>query len=130
MSSDAYFENEVTRNPYHLKTWFQFIASKREASTVTRYAIYERALKKLPRSYKLWKAYLSEVSDRLKGKSISDKRFMGLKNIFERALVHMNKMPVIWYVLYILEYIYIYIYIYVYVCVIVIIIVSFMCLLT
>ena len=96
MSTDAYFENEVTRNPHHMKTWFQFVDSKRDASPVIRFAIYERALKHLPRSYKIWKAYLNEVSTRLKGKSISDKRFLGLKNIFERSLVHMNKMPTIW----------------------------------
>ena len=96
MSSDAYFESEISRNPHHLKSWLQFIEHKRNSSPVTRYVVYERALKHLPRSYKLWMLYLTDISDHLRGKKMSDKRYLGLKNVFERSLVHMNKMPRIW----------------------------------
>lgn len=62
--------------------------------------IYERALKCLPRSYKLWQAYLRERSSNLADKCITSKRFEILINTFERALIHMNKMPRIWSVSY------------------------------
>jgi pre-mRNA-splicing factor SYF1 len=93
---DTYYENEVARNPYYLKTWLQYISAKSNAAPAVKYSLYERALKHLPRSYKLWNAYLTDVSARLKGKQISDRRYIGLKSTFERSLIHMNKMPRIW----------------------------------
>ena len=90
------FENDILRNPFHLKTWLQYINSISNINSTTRFIIFERALKYLPRSYKLWVLYLSEVSNRLKGKKITDKRYHGLKSLYERSLVHMNKMPLIW----------------------------------
>jgi pre-mRNA-splicing factor SYF1 len=89
-------EEEIQRNPYHLKGWQNLLTLKKDSSPVSRYVIYERALKFLPRSYKLWHAYLLERSNALKNKSITDKRFTILENTFERALVNMYKMPRIW----------------------------------
>ena len=95
-TGDYFFENEISRNPYHLATWLSYLKSKLTSKPSTRYLIYERALSFLPRSFKLWFAYISELSSRLGGKLITDKRYVHLVNIFERSLIHMHKMPVIW----------------------------------
>ncbi len=95
-SQDLYYEEEIARNPFHLKSWMAYLAYKKEAKPNTRYMIYERAVKYLPRSYKLWFAYLMERKANLKKKSIKDKSFSILASTFVRSIVHMNKMPRIW----------------------------------
>jgi pre-mRNA-splicing factor SYF1 len=90
-------EEEVSRNPYYLKGWLNYLKLKEGARPVERYILFERALINLPRSYKLWYLYLNELKVRLKGKKITDKRFIGFIGLFERSLVHMHKMPKIWY---------------------------------
>lgn len=95
-AQDLPHEEEIQRNPYNLKAWWNFLTHKKEASPVTRYVIYERSLKFLPRSYKLWHAYLQERSATLTHKCIADKGYSILENTFERALVNLYKMPRIW----------------------------------
>ena len=90
------YEDEITRNPYYLKAWLKYLDYKRAAPNTEKYVLYERALKHLPRSYKLWHAYLSLRISCLDYASVADKRYTILANTFERALVHMHKMPVIW----------------------------------
>jgi pre-mRNA-splicing factor SYF1 len=68
---------------------------------VDRYVVYERSLKFLPRSYKLWHAYLEERSAKLASQCITDKRFEILEHTYERALVNMYKMPRIWWVIFV-----------------------------
>ena len=58
--------------------------------------LYERALALLPGSYKLWHAYLNDRIGAVRGRSPSDPRLEVVNNTFERALVFMHKMPVIW----------------------------------
>ena len=58
--------------------------------------LFERALKALPGSYKLWNMYLRERRDKIKKKCITDKAYESLNNTYERALVFMHKMPRIW----------------------------------
>lgn len=94
---DLQFEETIQRNPFNVKTWIQYVKSKQASSPASRYVIYERALNHLPRSYKIWHLYLTEISTRLQGKVITDPRFVGLISVFERAIVHMHKMPRIWY---------------------------------
>ena len=96
-AEDVMYEEEIARNPYHLNTWVHYIESKTDSKAVVRYRIYERAVQYLPRSYKLWYAYICDVMGRLEQKNISDRRNEMLINIFERALVHLHKMPLIWY---------------------------------
>ena len=96
-SVSPYFEAEIARDPFLLKTWVRYAASIKEGSPANRYAIYERALKHFPRSYKIWNLYLRDVSSRVKSKQVTDNRLVALKQLFERSLVHMNKMPRIWY---------------------------------
>lgn len=98
-AQELQYEEEIQRNPYNLKAWWNFLLYKKDASPVTRYVIYERSLKFLPRSYKLWHSYLQERSATLTNKCITDKRYSILENTFERALVNMYKMPRIWFVI-------------------------------
>ena len=90
------FEEEIARNPYYLNNWLQYLTALSGSRPMQRYMVYERAVKYLPRSYKLWYAYISELMERLEHKSITDKRNMLLMNVLERCLVHLHKMPLIW----------------------------------
>lgn len=67
-----------------------------EAPFKKRFVIYERALKALPGSYKLWHAYLRERLAIVKNLPITHPQYETLNNTFERALVTMHKMPRIW----------------------------------
>lgn len=99
-SQDVYFEEEISRNPFHLKSWLNYLAFKKDAAPTSRYVIYERSLKFLPRSYKLWFSYITERKVNLQSRPVHDKRYKSLINTFERSLVHMNKMPRIWYAIF------------------------------
>lgn len=58
--------------------------------------LYERALKQLPGSYKLWYAYLKRRIGQASSLSVLDPAVKEVNNCFERALVFMHKMPRIW----------------------------------
>lgn len=97
-AQDLAWEEEVARNPYGLKNWWRYIQHKKATRVfaVDVYVVYERSLKYLPRSYKLWRAYLDDRAENLIHCCITDKRYIILLNTFERALIHMHKMPRIW----------------------------------
>lgn len=58
--------------------------------------MFERALKELPGSYKLWYNYLKTRRKQVQGKCITDPIYEEVNNAFERSLVFMHKMPRIW----------------------------------
>ena len=58
--------------------------------------LYERALKQLPGSYKLWYSYLKLRVSQVNSLSVLDPLVKDVSNCFERALVFMHKMPRIW----------------------------------
>lgn len=58
--------------------------------------IYERALKELPGSFKLWYNYLKLRRSQIRGRCITDPCYEDVNNCFERSLVFMHKMPRIW----------------------------------
>ncbi|XP_075714912.1 pre-mRNA-splicing factor SYF1 isoform X2 [Rhinoderma darwinii] len=93
---DLQFEEEILRNPYSVKCWMRYIESKLSAPAHTLNLIYERALKELPGSYKLWYAYLKQRRKQVKRRCITDPSFEEVNNCHERALVFMHKMPRIW----------------------------------
>jgi pre-mRNA-splicing factor SYF1 len=95
-AQEIQFEEEIARNPYSVKLWLSYLAFKQGSTPGSRYMIYERALKDLPRSYKIWYAYLQERLQRVESKSATSKKVKILINTFERSLVHMHKMPRIW----------------------------------
>ncbi|KAG6535308.1 hypothetical protein ZIOFF_000273 [Zingiber officinale] len=93
---DLPYEEEILRNPFGLKLWWRYLIARASSPFRRRAVIYERALKALPGSYKLWHAYLRERLEAVRGRPINDPAFDSLNNTFERALVTMHKMPRIW----------------------------------
>ncbi|KAJ3018955.1 Pre-mRNA-splicing factor SYF1 [Thoreauomyces humboldtii] len=106
---DIPHEEECLRNPFTLKTWLRYIEHKKTASLEQRIFIYERAVKELPGSYKLWKAYLDlrtgellegvpdiETHLRTRKRELRNDEWSRVNNCFERSLVLCNKFPVIW----------------------------------
>lgn len=78
-------------SPYSLKAWLRYLDFKTGAPFAARKVLYERALKRLPGSYKLWFNYLMERKRHLKGRCIASKAYKAANNAFERALVYMSK---------------------------------------
>jgi pre-mRNA-splicing factor SYF1 len=61
-----------------------------------RFVVYERAVRKLTGSYKLWRRYLGEREAACKYRPISDVAYEETNNCYERCLVHLSLMPRIW----------------------------------
>jgi len=97
--NDIIYEQDISRNPGHLKPWLEYINYKRQYGTLVEQAfVLERACAALPRSYKLWKRYLELRTKHLKGRNPAKyaQEFAKVNALFERALVLLNKMPRIW----------------------------------
>lgn len=50
----------MLHNAHSAKSWLRYLAFKRDAALSVRSLLYERALKAVPGSYKLWHRYLLE----------------------------------------------------------------------
>ena len=90
------YEEEILRNPYSVKCWQRYVEHKKEAPKNVINMIYERALRELPGSYKLWYNYLRLRRKQIQGRCITDPGYEDVNNAFERSLVFMHKMPRIW----------------------------------
>lgn len=94
---DLPYEEEILRNPFSVKCWLRYLDHKKDAPKHVLNLIYERALKELPGSYKLWYNYLKLRRKQVKGCCFAvDSSYEDVNNVFERALVFMHKMPRIW----------------------------------
>ncbi|KAF2879813.1 hypothetical protein ILUMI_26340 [Ignelater luminosus] len=93
---DLPYEEEILRNPYSVKHWLRYIDFKKKAPKHGVNILYERALKELPGSYKLWYNYLRTRRQQVKGRCITDPLYEEVNNAFERSLIFMHKMPRIW----------------------------------
>ena len=93
---DLPYEEEVQRNKYSLKAWLRYLQFKSHSGSTVRNNLYERALRELPGSYKLWHSYLEENINKTKNKSLQNAKWEKTNNLFERSLNTMHKMPVIW----------------------------------
>ncbi|KAL6841877.1 hypothetical protein ACP4OV_028389 [Aristida adscensionis] len=93
---DLPYEEEILREPFKLKGWWRYLVARAAAPFAKRAVIYERALKALPGSYKLWHAYLRERLDHARPHSVDHPAYASLNNAFERALATMHKMPRVW----------------------------------
>lgn len=51
--TDLLYEEELLRNPYSLKMWIRYIDANKAAPLPKRRLLFERALQKLPGSYKV-----------------------------------------------------------------------------
>lgn len=98
-SEDTAYEQDILRNPGSVRPWLIYIDFKMRNGTIHEQAfVQERACIQLPRSYKLWKLYLDFRMKHLKKKNPVKYKteFSKVTALFERALVLLNKMPVIW----------------------------------
>jgi pre-mRNA-splicing factor SYF1 len=91
---------DIKRLAFNCTAWWNSIHSISEADFIARSIQYEKAVTLLPRSYKLWHAYLKERRDALANVPFSSKKIDLFFQTYERALIYMNKMPRIWYVIY------------------------------
>ncbi|ESO01455.1 hypothetical protein HELRODRAFT_100710 [Helobdella robusta] len=93
---DIPYEEEILRNPYSVKCWLRYIEHKKSAPNDVINMLYERALKELPGSYKIWHSYLKLRLVQIKGININSNMYKDLNSTFERSLTFMHKMPRIW----------------------------------
>ncbi|KII63012.1 Pre-mRNA-splicing factor SYF1 [Thelohanellus kitauei] len=95
---DVPFEEEILRHSYNVPSWTRYVDHKlsKKSSFNSIFMIYERALKHLPGSYKLWNAYLKLRRHCVREKCISDPAYEQTNEAHERALIFMSKMPRIW----------------------------------
>ena len=89
--SDVPYEEEVLRNSYNVKSWMRYIEHKSNGPKIPMYMVYERALKELPCSYKIWYKYLCLRRRGTRGRCIDDPEMNRVINCYERALVFLHK---------------------------------------
>ena len=75
---------------------FHVLEHKADAPKNMLNLVFERALKELPGSYKLWYNYLKVRRKQMKGRCVTDPGYDAVNSCFERCLVWMHKMPRIW----------------------------------
>ncbi|KAF4627729.1 hypothetical protein G7Y89_g10424 [Cudoniella acicularis] len=96
---DTIYEQDILRDPGSVKPWLAYIEFKFQHGNLHEQAyVLERACRQLPRSYKLWKMYLTLRTKHL-GKlnpAIFASEYTKVNSLFERALILLNKMPRIW----------------------------------
>ncbi|KIW64461.1 pre-mRNA-splicing factor syf1 [Phialophora macrospora] len=98
-NDDAIYEQDILRNPGSVRPWLTYIDFKMRNGTIHEQAfVQERACIQLPRSYKLWKMYLEFRVKHLKKKNPVRYKaeYNKVNALFARALILLNKMPVIW----------------------------------
>ena len=59
-AGDLAFEEELLRDPFRPAVWLRYLGAAGGAPPARRRVLFERALRALPGSYKLWRAYLLE----------------------------------------------------------------------
>jgi pre-mRNA-splicing factor SYF1 len=93
---DIPYEEDILRNPFQVKNWMRYLLHKQTGSYKAQCYLYERAVKEVPRSYKLWIKYLEFRMNHDLQLYILDKEYDDTNNCFERALMYLNKMPRVW----------------------------------
>ncbi|KAF5396790.1 XPA binding protein 2 [Paragonimus heterotremus] len=93
---DRPYEEDLIRNPHNIKSWLRYIEMKSRAPPKVIYMLYERALKQLPGSYKLWYRYLRLRRIHARRMCPGSLLHEETNSAHERALVTMHKMPRIW----------------------------------
>lgn len=99
-------EWELIRNGGTAKNWIELARAVEEDSSEKGIAsrinevsiIYERAVRALPFSYKLWISYLRYRIENLKNEYICTPQecFQSVRFLFERAVEKLPKMPILW----------------------------------
>ncbi|KAG6042155.1 Pre-mRNA-splicing factor syf1 [Claviceps citrina] len=98
-NEDFIYEQDVLRDPASVKPWLVYIDFKfRHGNILEQNLVMARACAQLPRSYKLWKKYLSFRTAHVAklNPAIFASEYNKVNALFERALILLNKMPRIW----------------------------------
>eukprot|EP01130_Rhizamoeba_saxonica_P017544 TRINITY_DN852_c0_g1_i1.p1 TRINITY_DN852_c0_g1~~TRINITY_DN852_c0_g1_i1.p1 ORF type:complete len:813 (+),score=190.64 TRINITY_DN852_c0_g1_i1:471-2909(+) len=95
-AEDLPYENDVHINAHAFKSWFRYLNFKIDSEPKIRNIIYERALQKIPYSYKMWYNYILERKSQLHNVPLNSPPYESLNLTFERALAYMHKYPRIW----------------------------------
>jgi pre-mRNA-splicing factor SYF1 len=90
------FEADIQQDPYDVSTWVSYALANAKSPAVVRNAIFERAVRHLPGSYKLWHMYLRDRLRQVEVLSIVDPQCDAASRVCENALATMHKMPRIW----------------------------------
>uniref|UniRef100_A0A8C6QD01 Pre-mRNA-splicing factor SYF1 n=1 Tax=Nannospalax galili TaxID=1026970 RepID=A0A8C6QD01_NANGA len=93
---DLPYEEEIRKNQFSVKCWLLYIEFKQGAPKPRLNQLYERALKLLPCSYKLWYRYLKVRRAQVKHRCVTDPAYEDANNCHERAFLFMHKMPRLW----------------------------------
>ncbi|VDP95362.1 unnamed protein product, partial [Echinostoma caproni] len=93
--SDRPYEEDILRNPHNVKSWLRYIDMKSKSPPKVLYMLYERALKQLPGSYKLWYRYLRLRRIHARRMCPGSLLHEETNNAHERALVTMHKVQFI-----------------------------------
>ncbi|KAL2315466.1 Pre-mRNA-splicing factor cwf3 [Schizosaccharomyces pombe] len=95
---DEPFELELLRDPYSLKSWLRYIKTHEGSTLEKRVLLFERACSELPGSYKIWKSYLELRVAHVEHLNpyFHAEAFASVNDCFERSLILLHKMPVIW----------------------------------
>lgn len=89
------YEDAIARAPFAVAAWTAYLAAT--PAGAARFALYERALQALPRSYKLWKQYLDAFYEaRVRSRRVDAPEREQLVGLYERALAQLGKMPRVW----------------------------------
>lgn len=97
--ADIPYEQDISRNKGTLRPWLSYIRFKMQQGTIQQQAYtMERACMHLPRSYKLWKMYLTFRTKHVSKLNAANyaAEYRKVNALFERALILLNKMPRIW----------------------------------
>ncbi|CAK0844096.1 unnamed protein product [Prorocentrum cordatum] len=89
-------EGPLPREPREGTAILEACLRAAQAPPRVRCLIYERAVKELPGSYKIWYAYLKERMNAVSDLCITDSKYEEANSAFDRALVFLHKMPRIW----------------------------------
>jgi pre-mRNA-splicing factor SYF1 len=99
--ADLPFEEQLQSAPYDFNLWWQYIRSwvnvTKDVPAGKLFLLFERALARLPGSYKLWMAYLEERKKRIRNLPPTSPAYEQVNQIFERAIIHLRKMPRVWF---------------------------------
>jgi pre-mRNA-splicing factor SYF1 len=81
---------------FNFKFWWAKLDAITEKSFNDRTVMYNRALRHLPGSYKLWYHFLREHIANCKDKCVISASYTRANQTFEKCLIYMHKMPRIW----------------------------------
>lgn len=94
--ADVPHEEQLLRDPFSVRCWLRYLRARQGAPRARLNLLYERALRELPGSYKLWYGYLKLRRRQVRNRCVTDPAYEEANNCHERALVFMHKMPRIW----------------------------------